>query len=184
MKIFKLSRYFVFATLLLISCTNNVKQQKRDQSEHELNMPAYIEKESKENQDSIFNIKVNIYVRTDVVYDSDGWSVDMGRLVLIKDFQEKKEYQLKGYDFIEKIEIIGREDNISLVFISKSTNKLVHEENGISLQGTKTYTTSDPQAKKNEHYQEWLNTKRDGLIIKVLYKDNNIFEGVIFPANQ
>jgi hypothetical protein len=127
------------------------------------------------------DVKVNIYVRTDVSYDSEGWPVEMGKVVLVNDFQEKKEYQLKGYDYIEKIEIVGQSNDMTLQFINGKNNKIVHEEKTISLNGTKIYTTSDPKGQEDKYYQEWLNTKLDGLIIKILYKDKIIFEGKINP---
>jgi hypothetical protein len=73
---------------------------------------------------------------------------------------------------------------MTLQFINGKNNKIVNEEKAISLNGTKTYTTSDPAGEKHKYYQEWLNTKWDALIIKVLYKDRGIFKGKINPSKQ
>ena len=101
-----------------------------------------------------------------------------------KNFQEKKEYQLNGYDYIEKIEIVGQSDDMTLQFINGKSNKIVHEEKAITLNGTMTYTTSDPAGEKHKYYQEWLNSKFDALIVKVSYNDKGIFEGKINPSKQ
>jgi hypothetical protein len=130
-------------------------------------------------------VKVNIYVRTEVGYDSEGWPIEMGKVVLIKDFQDKKEYQCNGTDYIEKIEIIGQLNDITLQFINRNSNKVVHEEKAIILNDMKTYTTTDPLGEKDNYFQEWLSeTRWDGLVIKVAYKDKSVFEGKIIPLKN
>jgi len=176
----------IITCLFLISCGSSPSPEDKAKIIKDYNDSITLAEKAK--QDSINSlipdVKVNIYVRTDLFYDSDGWPVEMGKVVLIKDFQEKKEYQLKDYDYIEKIKIVGQSDDITLQFINGESNKLVHEEKTISLNGVKTYTTSDPQAGKHKYYQEWLNTKWDALIIKILYKDKSIFEGKINPSKK
>jgi hypothetical protein len=185
-----MNKIFVIATtlsasLLLLSCGNNsLSQEEKDRKiKEQQDSLALVEKAK---QDSINaavpDVKVNIYARKDVGYDSEGYPVEMGKVVAIKDFQEKKEYQLKGGDYIEKIEISGQSADMTLQFFAGNSNKLMHEEKAISLNGTKTYTTYNPLAEKDKYFQEWLYTNRDGLIIKVLYKDKGIFEGKINPA--
>lgn len=129
-------------------------------------------------------INVNIYVRMGVIYDSEGWPVEMGKVVIAKDFQEKGEYELTGYDYIEKIEIEGEADDISLQFINGKSMKILHQEEEISLNKKKTYTTSNPKAEKDNYYQDWLETKWDALIIKIIHKNKSIFEGKINPSKQ
>ena len=174
----------VFVSFLLFSCSSGTSP--RDKAEIIKAYNDSIAKVEKAKQDSLTSIlpeiKVSIFERTGVGYDAEGWPVVMGRVVLVKDFQERKEHQLKDYDYIEKIEISGQSDNITLQFINAKNNKILYEEKAISLSGSKTYTTSDPTGKKLKNYQDWLNTKFDQLIIKVLYKDRIVFEGKIIPA--
>lgn len=176
----------IFASFFLISCGRGPSPEEKAKIIKDYkDSIALAEKVKQDSINSLIpDVKVNIYVRTDVSYDSEGWPVEMGKVVLVNDFQEKKEYQLKGYDYIEKIEIVGQSNDITLQFINGKNNKIVHEEKTISLTGTKTYTTSDPKAEKHKYYQEWLNTQLDGLIIKILYKDKIIFEGKINPSKQ
>jgi len=177
----------LFASFFLLSCGNNNPSQedKAKIIKEYQDSIALVEKAKQDSINSLIpEIKVNIYVRTDVGYDSEGWPVYMGKVVLVKDFQKKKEYQLNGYDYIEKIEIVGQSNDMTLQFVNGNSNKIVHEEKEISLNGTKTYTTSDPLGEKHKYYQEWLNKNWDALIIKVSYKDNNIFEGKINPSKQ
>ena len=130
------------------------------------------------------NLEVNIYVRTDVSYDSEGWPVEMGKVDLVTDFQQKKEYQLNGYDYIEKVEIVGPSDDITMQFINEKNNAILYEEKSSLLVGTRTFTTSNPKAEKDQYYQEWLNTKFEPLIIRISNKDKIIFEGKINPSKQ
>jgi uncharacterized protein YlzI (FlbEa/FlbD family) len=176
----------IFACLFLISCGSSPSPEEKAKIIKEYqDSISLVEKAKQDSINSLIpEIKVNIYVRTDVFYDSEGWPVEMGKVVLVKDFQDKKEYQLNGSDYIEKIEIVGQSDDMTLQFINGKSNKIVHEEKAISLNGAKTYTTSDPQAEKHKYYQEWLNTKWDALVIKVIYKDKSIFEGKISPSKQ
>ena len=186
-KVMTIFAAIVFASFFLLSCGNS-KPSPEEKAKIIKEYKDSIALAEKAKQDSIDNlipdVKVNIFVRTNVGYDSEGWPVEMGKVVLVKDFQEKKQYQLNGYDYIEKIEIVGQSDDMTLQFINGKSNKIVYEEKNISLNGTKTYTTSDPQAEKHKYYQKWLNTKWDALIIKVLYKDKSIFEGKINPSKQ
>lgn len=41
------------------------------------------------------DIKIDIYVRKDVTYDSEGWPVEMGKIVKVSGFQEKKRISIK-----------------------------------------------------------------------------------------
>ncbi len=176
----------IFACLFLISCGSGPSPEEKAKILKDYNDSiALAEKVKQDSINSLIpDVKVNIYVRTDVGYDSEGWPVEMGKVVLVKDFQEKKEYQLKGYDYIEKIEIVGQSNDITLQFINGNNNKIVNEEKAISLNGTKTYTTSDPAGEKHKYYQEWMKRNRDALVIKVSYKDKSIFEGKINPSKQ
>lgn len=182
----------IFAVLgltsfLLFNCGNNntcTEEKARIIKEYKDSLAAAEKAKQDSIENSIPDIKVNIYARTDVGYDSEGYALEMGKLVLIEGFQEKKDYQLSGYDYIEKIEITGKSDDITLQFYNGKSNKIVHEEKAISLNGTKTYTASDPQANKNIYHQEWLNTNLEPLIIKVIFKDKNIFEGRINPSEK
>ncbi len=176
----------IFACLFLISCGSSPSpEDKANIIKEYQDSIALVEKAKQDSINSLIpEIKVNIYVRTDVGYDAEGWPVEMGKVVLVKDFQDKKEYQLNGYDYIEKIEIVGQSNDMTLQFINGNSNKIVHEEKAILLNGTKTYTTSDPQEQKHKYYQDWLNTRSNALIVKVLYKDNSIFQGKINPSKQ
>ena len=175
----------LFASLFVLSCGNNsLSQEEKDRKikEHQDSL-ALVEKAKQDSINAILpDVKVTIYARKDVGYDSEGYPVEMGKVTAVKDFQEKREYQLKGDDYIEKIEISGESSDITLQFFDGNGSKLMHEEKAIAHNGTKTYTTYDPLAEKDKYFQEWLYTNRDGLIIKVLYKDKNIFEGKINPA--
>jgi len=174
----------LFASFFITSCGSGPSSEEKAKIIKDYNDSIALAVKAK--QDSIANlipdVKVNIFVRTNVGYDSEGWPVEMGKVVLVKDFQEKKEYQLNGYDYIEKVEIDGQSDDITLQFINGKNNKILHEEKAISLNETKTYTTTDPKGEKHKYYQEWLETRFDALIIKVFYKDKNIFEGKINPS--
>jgi len=187
-KIMTIFGALLFASFFLLSCGNNnpSPEDKAQIIKEYQDSIALVEKAKQDSINALIpDIKVNIYVRTGVYYDSEGWPVEMGKVVLVKDFQEKKEYQLKGYDYIEKIEIVGQSDDMTLQFINGKSNKIVHEEKAVSLNGTKTYTTSDPQEQKHKYYQEWLKpTKWDALIIKVAYKDKSIFEGKVNPSKE
>ena len=181
----------LFASCFLLGCGNsNPSQEDKAKIIQEYqDSITLVEKAKLDSINSLIpDIKVNIYVRTDVGYDSEGWPVETGKVVLVQDFQEKKEYQCNGsygFDYIEKIEIVGQSNDITLQFINGKSNKIMHEEKAILLNGTKTYTTYDPLGEKNKYYQEWLlKPKWDGLIIKVSYKDKNIFEGKINPSNR
>ncbi len=174
----------IFASFFLIGCGSGPSPKEKAEIIKEYNDSiALVERLKQDSINSILpEIKVSIFVRTDVVYDSEGWPVEMGRVALVKDFQAKNEYHLQGYDYVEKIEIVGQSDDITLQFVNEKSNKIVHEEKAISLNAIKTYTTSDPTGTKHKDYQDWLNTKWDGLIIKVLHKDRFVFEGKILPA--
>ena len=127
-------------------------------------------------------IKIDIYVRKDVTYDSEGWPVEMGKIVKVSGFQEKKEYQSNGYNYVEKIVIKGNSDEISLLFINENNNKILHEEKDISLNGSKIFTTTNPAAEKQKFYCEWMDTRFKTILIKITYKDKNIFVGKIIPS--
>ena len=177
----------VFVSCFLLGCGNsNPSQEEKAKIVKEYqDSIALVEKAKKDSINSLIpDVKVNIYVRTDVLYDSEGWPVEMGKVVLVKDFQEKKQYQLNGYDYIEKIEVVGQSNDMTLQFLNGENNKILHEEKAVSLNGTKTYTTSDPAGDKHKYYKEWLNTRWDTLIIKVLYKDKSIFEGKVNPLKK
>lgn len=184
-KILTIFGAILFASLFLLSCgnTNPSPEDKAKIIKEYQDSVVLAEKAKQDSIDQLMpDVKVTIYVRTGVGYDSEGWPVEMGQVVLIKDFQEKKEYQLNGYDYIEKVEIEGQTDDITLQFINGKNNKTLHQEKAITLNGIKTYTTSDPKGEKHKYYQEWLETRWDALIIKVNYKDKNIFEGKINPS--
>lgn len=185
-KIMPIFGVILIASFFLLSCGNNnpSSEDKAKIIKEYQDSIAVVEKAKQDSINSLIpEIKVNIYVRTDVGYDYEGYPIEMGKVVLVKDFQEKKEYQLNGYDYIEKIEIVGQSDDITLQFINGKSKKVVLEEKVISLNGTKTYTSSDPKGEKHKYYQEWLlNTKWDGLVIKVAYKDKSIFEGKFNPS--
>jgi hypothetical protein len=175
----------IFASFFLICCRNGPNPEEKAKIIKEYNDSVALAEKAK--QDSINAIlpaiKVRIFERTNVLYDSEGWPVEMGRVIIVKDFQEKKVYQLKGYDYIEKIEIEGQSENITLQFLNAKNNKIIHEEKEILINGIKKYTWSDPKGGKYKNYQEWLKiTKWDELIIKVFHKDHLVFEGKIFPA--
>jgi len=186
MKRFKILGVIISITFLLTSCGGGISPNEKAKIIQDYNDSVALAEKAK--QDSINSlipdIKVNIFVRTDVLYDSEGYPVEMGKVVLVNDFQEKKEYQLNGYDYIEKIEFVGQTDDLTLQFINGKNNKTVHEEKAITLNGTKTFTTSDPLGEKHKYYQEWLNTKFDALLIKISYKDKSIFEAKINPSKQ
>ena len=129
------------------------------------------------NTKSNTKITVNIFERSGVFFDEEGWPVELGKLKLINNFQERKIYQLEGYNYIEKIEIVGQSKDITLQFLDAISNKIVHEEKSISLNGTKTYTSTDPAGNKDENYKKWL--VKDGLIIKVIQGKELIFNGKI-----
>jgi hypothetical protein len=171
-----------FMSLFLQSCADNTSKTE-DKAKIIKDYQDSIDKAEKAKQDSIDaiipEIKASIYARTNVFYDSEGWPVEMGTLTLIKDFQEKKEYKLKGYDYIEKIEISGESDDITLQFSSAKNDKIIFEEKGITLKGTKTFTSANPRGEKQKNHQDWLISTPDGLKIKVLYKEKVIFEGKI-----
>jgi hypothetical protein len=187
-KIMTIFGALLFASFFLLSCGNNnpSPEDKAQIIKEYQDSIALVEKAKQDSINALIpDIKVNIYVRTGVFYDDEGWKVEMGKVVLVKDFQEKKEYQLKGnYDYIEKIKIVGQSDDMTLQFINGKNNKIVHEEKAVSLNGTKTYTTIDPfwDDQKDKYYQEWMRGLANGaLIIKVAYKDKSIFEGKINP---
>ena len=128
------------------------EMEKREQAKQD--SIASVEKAKQDSIDAIIpEIKASIYARTNVFYDSEGWPVEMGTLTLIKDFQEKKEYKLKGYDYIEKIEISGESDDITLQFSSAKNDKIIFEEKGITLKGTKTFTSANPRGEKQKNHQ-------------------------------
>jgi hypothetical protein len=129
------------------------------------------------NTTSNTKITVNIFERSGVFFDEEGWPVELGKLKLINNFQEKNIYQLEGYNYIEKIEIFGQSKDITLQFLDAIGNKIVHEEKSISLNGTKTYTSTDPAGNKDENYKKWL--VKDGLIIKVFQGKELVFNGKI-----
>ena len=129
------------------------------------------------NTKSNTKITVNIFERSGVFFDEEGWPVELGKLKIINNFQEKKIYQLEGYNYIEKIEIVGQSKDITLQFLDAISNKIVHEEKSISLNGTKTYTSTDPAGNKDENFKKWL--VKDGLIIKVFQGKELIFNGKI-----
>ena len=129
------------------------------------------------NTTSNTKITVNIFERSGVFFDEEGWPIELGKLKLINNFQEKKIYQLEGYNYIEKIEIVGQSKDITLQFSDAISNKIIHEEKSISLNGTKTYTSTDPAGNKDENYTKWL--AKDGLIIKVFQGKELVFNGKI-----
>ena len=129
------------------------------------------------NTTSNTKITVNIFERSGVFFDEEGWPVELGKLKLINNFQERKIYQLEGYNYIEKIEIVGQSKDITLQFLDAISNIIVHEEKSISLNGTKTYTSTDPAGNKDENFKKWL--VKDGLIIKVFQGKELIFNGKI-----
>lgn len=142
---------------------------------------AQVEKSRQDSIDAILpDVKVRIFKRTGVVYDSEGWPVEMGLVKPISDFQEKKECQLSGQDYIQKIEIEGQSDHISFQFLNAKTNEVMHEEKDITLSGTKTFTRSNPDATTDKHHLEKL-VSYDGIIIKVLFKEKLVFEGRVSP---
>jgi len=126
---------------------------------------------------------VNLYIRKNIFYDSEGWPVEPGQVVLIKDFQKKKEYKLENsngyFKRIEKIEIIGKSGNITLHFINGESNKIVHVEKMNQELWVKTYSNSDPYGNRDQDFQEWLWNNDYNLIIKVAYKEKYVFEGKI-----
>ena len=127
-------------------------------------------------------ITVNIFERSGVFYDDEGWPVGFGKLKLINNFQERKIHQLEGYNYIEKIEIVGQSKDITLQFLDAISNKIFHEEKSISLKGTKTYTSSNPAGQKDENFKKWV--ANDGLIIKVFQGKELIFNGKIVNRQQ
>jgi PBP1b-binding outer membrane lipoprotein LpoB len=176
----------IFTCLFLTSCGSSPSPEEQAQVlKAQQDSIARVEKAKQDSIDSIMpEINVNIYARTDVFYDSEGWPVEMGKVALVKDFQDTKEHQLNGDEYIEKIEIVGQSDDMSFQFSSGKSNKILHEEKAISLKGAKTYTTYDPTGQKQKHFQEWMTANGEPLVIKVLYKDKTIFEGKISPAKQ
>jgi hypothetical protein len=138
-------------------------------------------------QDSINSlipdIKVNLYIRKDIFYDSEGWPVESGKVVKIKDFQKKKEYLLVNsngyYQRLDKIEFVGTSENITLQVIDGETKKIIHEDKDISINGIKTYANTDPSGNHQKYHQDWFKINSYNLMLKVLYKQNIIFEGKI-----
>jgi PBP1b-binding outer membrane lipoprotein LpoB len=175
-----------FACLFLISCGSSPSPEEKALIEKaKQDSIARVETAKQDSINAIMpEINVNIYARTDVFYDSEGWPVEMGKVSLVKDFQNKKEHQLNGNEYIEKIEIVGQSEEMTLQFINGKSNKMLHEEKAISLNGSKTFTTTDPAGEKQKHYQEWLTGNGEALVIKVLYKDKTVFEGKINPSKS
>ena len=181
----------LIASLFILACgnSNTSSEDKAKIIKEYQDSIAFVEKAKQDSINSLTpEIKVNVYIRKGIFYDDEGWPVESGKVVLINDFQEKKEYQLNpqnGYDDrIEKIEIIGQSDDITLQFINGESKKIVHEEKAISINGSKTYSNSDPFGQEQIYYQKWLKDSDYNLIIKVSYRNKNIFEGKINPSKQ
>ncbi|MFM7710577.1 MAG: hypothetical protein ACKO5C_06640 [Ferruginibacter sp.] len=122
------------------------------------------------------DITVLAYERTDILYDTEGWPVEPGTVRVIKDFQKNKVYRLKkASDYLQKLEISGQSEQITIQFFDGDRNRL-HEEKNITLNGKKIYTSSDPFGHHNAGYQEWMHGT---IAIKILFKEAVIFEGLI-----
>jgi hypothetical protein len=81
------------------------------------------------------DITVLAYERTNIFYDTEGWPVEPGTVRVIKDFQKNKVYRLKkDWDYLQKIEISGASDQITIQFFDGERNR-VHEEKNITLAG-------------------------------------------------
>lgn len=176
----------LFASCFIISCGNSSPSQAdKDKIIKEYQDSIALAEKAKQDSINTFvpDIKVNLFVIKDIYYDSEGWPVEAGKIQLIKDFQKKKEYKYDVrngyYQHLEKLEIVGKSENITLQFINGESNKIVHEEKVISINGTKTYSNSDVFGQEQQHYQQWLRDNGHNLIIKVTYKNKVIFEGKI-----
>jgi hypothetical protein len=174
-------QFFLIATILSCTNTNNKSDQNADNKTKQYDSTTI--NISNQPNKHLPDIKVNIYERRNVGRDSEGFPLEMGSVLLVKNFQEKKIYKNIGDNYIEKIEIVGNSENVSIQFINVQNNKILHEEKEINLTGKITYTASDPLGKKNKHHRNWLHMRTGELKIKVFYDTNLLFEGIIKYSN-
>lgn len=128
------------------------------------------------------SIRVQIFVRSGVQYDMDGFALDEGRLKEIKDFQSSKEHQITGYDDLEKIVVSGKSDKITII-CSEGDDEL-YNSNEITLDGAKSFKGSGPNGGNGLKWVYAMNRQKD-FNIKILYdKDRIVFEGKIHPARR
>ena len=167
----------LFASFILTGCgNNNPKPDEKNRIIKEYkDSIALVEKSKQDSIDAIVpEVKVRIYERTGISYDSEGWAVSAGTVKEVKDFQITKNYKArKEYDYIQRVEIEGQSKDITIQFLD-GNNKIVHNENSIELNGIKKYTTSNPNAEKDRYYLEAL-YKID--CIKIMFKGKVLFEG-------
>ena len=176
-----------FLSLCIISCgsdstdnTNQTSDNTEPNSKTEDDSKLLAQKATEDSINEILkNIKVRIYIRTGVYYDSDGFAMDEGRLKEDKGFSETKEYQLKGMDELEKIVVEGNCDKISIICLEG--DKELYNSKEITLDVKKTFKGSGPNGGSGLNWLYAGNRSND-FKIKVLYKnERNVFEGIIHP---
>ena len=180
----------VICALILTSCgdsatkeTNVNDQDNKVDLEQQKQDSLRVAKE-KALEDSITevltNINVQIYIRTGVLYDSDGFAVEEGWIKEIKDFQSTKEYQITGMDDLNKLVITGASDKITII-CSAGEEELYNSKEMI-LDGAKIFKGSGPNGGNGLDWVYARNRAND-FKIKVLYgNDRIVFEGMIHPG--
>jgi hypothetical protein len=124
-------------------------------------------------------IKINIWERKGVSFDQEGFPIEIGNLALVQNFQNSGSYLLKRNNYIEKIEISGQSDDVTLLFINPVNKKIIHQEKNISLNGNIIFSSTDPAGNRNGNYQKWLNNNRNRIMIRIFSKSKIVFEGEI-----
>ena len=170
-----------FLSLCIISCgsdstdnTNQTTDNTESNSKTEDDSKLLAQKATEDSINEILkNIKVRVYIRTGVYYDSDGFAVDEGRLKEEKNFSETKEFKIKGeYDQLEKIVVEGNCNKISIICLAG--DKEVYNSKEITLKGKKTFKGSGPNGGNG---LQWLSRVDK---IKVIYNnERTVFEGIM-----
>ena len=177
-----------FLSLCIISCgsdstdnTNETTDNTESNSKTEDDSKLLAQKATEDSINEILkNIKVRVYIRTGVYYDSDGFAMDEGRLKENKGFSETKECQLKGMDELEKIVVEGECDKISIICLEG--DKELYNSKEITLKGKKTFKGSGPNGGSGLNWLYAGNRSND-FKIKVLYNnERTVFEGIIHPT--
>lgn len=178
----KIKMLLLLIPMGFFACNNsqseNLKTEKADKIEQEEIVPEETVPEKIVEEMPV--VKVQLFQRTDVFYDSEGYPVEEGIVSEVKGFNDTKKFKKKKeYEFVERIVVNGNSENITIE-ISNKANGIFFKKENIKLNGKISFGSSTPLSEEPKDYDEKINWTRFELnTLKVFYKDNLLFEGVI-----
>jgi len=120
-------------------------------------------------------IQIEIFERSGIGYDYEGFPIEEGEMIKLKDFQQNKFHELINYDYIEKIVIDGALKNAFVRIINLNNNCIIHEER--SVNSKLEFIGPSPS---NDSYPDWmLDVKFNSFKLEIINDNQLIFEGEV-----